>query len=165
MKTLYLIRHAKSSWKHPQLKDHDRPFNKRGEKDAPEMALNLRKKNIFPDIILSSTAVRALEYAKILAKELNYKKKDIETSGELYLADESDMLKAVRNICNNNETAFLVGHNPGITDLANSLCNYNTDNIPTSGVFGVRFDLDSWKDADYGKGEFLMFEYPKNLNL
>lgn len=161
MKTLYLIRHAKSSWKHPELRDHDRPFNKRGENDAPLMAKILKQQNIFPDIILSSTAVRAIVYAKILAEKLDYKKNNIDANTKLYLADEEEILKIVKNIKDKNKIAFLVGHNPGITYFANSLCNYAIENISTSGVFGCEIDVNSWNDVEYGKGKFLMFEYPR----
>jgi len=161
MKKLYLIRHAKSSWKHPELKDHDRPFNKRGESDAPMMAKILKQQNIFPDTILSSTAVRAIEYAKILAEKLNYKKKDIVASKELYLVGEDEMFKIVKSINDKYKTAFIVGHNPGITEFANSLCNYDIDNIPTSGVFGIEFNVNSWNEVEYGKGMFVMFEFPR----
>ncbi len=75
MKKLYLIRHAKSSWDYPGLNDHERPLNKRGERDAPFMAKILKEKKVKPDLILSSTAVRALEFAKKIADELDYKKK------------------------------------------------------------------------------------------
>lgn len=160
-RNLYLIRHAKSSWKDPGLDDHQRPLNKRGENDAPLMAKILKKKNIKPDLILSSTAVRAFEFAKILADEFDYKKKNIEATNNLYMADEKDMLEIVRNVDDKNETVFLIGHNPDLTYFANSLCNYNLDNIPTSGIFGVEFDVESWKDIDFGKGKFLLFEYPK----
>jgi len=125
------------------------------------MAKILKEKKIFPDIILSSTAVRAIEYAKILAEKFDYKKKNIDSSKELYLADEDEMLKFVKKINDKNKNAFLVGHNPGITDFANSLCNHDLDNIPTSGVFGTEFDVNSWNDVEYGKGKFMIFEYPR----
>ena len=91
-KTLYLIRHAKSSWDDPSLKDHDRPLNKRGKKDAPFMANILKEKNIIPDLIISSTAERAIEFAKVLAEVLDYKKGNIVSERDMYLAGESEML-------------------------------------------------------------------------
>lgn len=125
------------------------------------MAKVLKKKNITPDLILSSTAVRAFEFAKILADKFDYKKKNIESTNNLYMADAKDMLEIVRNVDDKKETVFLIGHNPDLTYFANSLCSYNLDNIPTSGIFGVEFDAESWKDIDFGKGKFLLFEYPK----
>jgi phosphohistidine phosphatase len=161
MKTLYLIRHAKSSWDDPQLSDHDRPLNKRGERDAPLMAKILKKKKIKPDLILSSSAVRALEYAKVISSHLDYKKKDIVSTKDLYLSDEDEMLKILKNVKDSNDIVFLFGHNPDITSFANSLCSANLDNIPTSGICEIEFDTDNWNDIDYGKGKFKSFDYPK----
>mgnify|MGYP001172810759 CR=1 FL=1 len=125
------------------------------------MADILKKNKIFPDLILSSDAVRAAEFAKIIADVLPYKKKNIQFTNDLYLANENEMLKIVREIDDEIETAFLVSHNPGITYFANLLCNHNTDNIPTSGIFGINFDVKSWKEIKFGIGKFLLFEYPK----
>ncbi|MDQ3019312.1 MAG: histidine phosphatase family protein [Bacteroidota bacterium] len=162
-RNLYLIRHAKSSWDYPELKDHDRPLNKRGKNDAPFMAKILKKKAVKPDLILSSTAIRAFEYAKIIADELDYKKKNIIATKDLYMADENDMLNFVKEIDDENKTVFLIGHNPDITSFANSLCNHNLDNIPTSGIFCVEFDTDKWSEIDFGKGKFKSFNYPKKF--
>lgn len=125
------------------------------------MANVLKEKGITPDLIMSSSAVRAIEFAKIIAKELSYKVKDIYKSNELYLASEYELLRVVKETDDAYETVFLVSHNPGITYFANLLCNYNLDNIPTSGIFGIQFNENSWKDVKFGNGEFLMFEYPK----
>ncbi|MEO8446169.1 MAG: histidine phosphatase family protein [bacterium] len=158
---LYLVRHAKSSWKESELSDHDRPLNKRGIRDAPLMAKILRKKKITPDLIMSSTAVRALEFAKIIAEEADYKVKKIIATKKLYMADASDMLEMIKAIDDKNKTVFIVSHNPEITYFANSLTNYGVDNIPTSGVFGIEFNTDNWNEADFGKGIFKSFDYPK----
>lgn len=125
------------------------------------MAKVLSKLKIYPDLILSSTAVRAYEFAKILADEFGIKEKKIITTRDLYLADENEMLKTVREIDDKYKIVFLVSHNPGITYFANSLCNCNIDNIPTSGVVGIKFDVSGWKEIKNGKGEFEIFEYPK----
>lgn len=125
------------------------------------MAKVLKKKGIKPDLILSSTAVRALEFAEIIADKLDYKKKNIFATKDLYLAGEREMLEIVKNVKDSSKRIFLVGHNPGITDFANSLSNYSIDNIPTSGIFQIEFDVESWKDIDYGKGKFVSFDYPK----
>ncbi len=129
------------------------------------MAELLRKKDINPDLILSSSAVRAFEFAKIIADELDYKKKNITATNNLYMADEMDMLEIVRSVDDINKTVFLVGHNPDLTYFANSLCNYNIDNIPTSGIFGIEFDIDSWKDIDFGKGKFNHLNIPESITI
>jgi len=160
-KLLYLIRHAKSSWDDPSLRDHDRPLNKRGKRDAPLMANVLKKKGIKPDLIYSSTAERALEFAKVIAEILDFKKKKIVSTKDLYMADVKEMLGILRSVEDSAKTVFMVSHNPYITEFANSLCNYNLDNIPTSGVFCIEFDVKKWKDIDLGKGKFVSFDYPK----
>jgi phosphohistidine phosphatase len=96
IKKLFLIRHSKSSWKHPGMSDHDRPLNKRGKYDAPFMAEKFYQLEIFPDLILSSTAVRTMEFANILADKLNYEKENIISLRELYLASDSEIIKTVR---------------------------------------------------------------------
>lgn len=127
------------------------------------MAKVLKKKGIKPDLILSSSAVRAYEFAKIIAEEFGIKKKKLISAKDLYMADENELLNIVREVNDDNETVFLVGHNPDLTNFANSLCNYNLDNIPTSGIFCVEFDIGKWKDTDYGKGKFKSFDYPKKF--
>jgi len=144
------------------LSDHERPLNKRGKKDAPMMAKILRKKKIFPDLIYSSTAVRAFELAKILADNLDYKIKHIISDRDLYLAYSDEMLKVVRNTDDKYNNVFLVSHNPGITDFANKLCGADIDNIPTTGIVQIEFHSKSWKDVSYGKGKLMFFDFPRN---
>lgn len=125
------------------------------------MAKVLSDKIVYPDLIISSTAVRAFEFALILAKHFDYKKKNIFSTKDLYLADADEMLRVAREIGDEYKSVFLVSHNPGITYFANSLCSCNIDNIPTSGIAAVKFDMDKWKDVAFGKGEFDFFEYPR----
>jgi len=125
------------------------------------MANVLKKKGIKPDLIYSSTAERALEFAKVIAEILDFKKKKIVSTKDLYMADVKEMLGILRSVEDSAKTVFMVSHNPYITEFANSLCNYNLDNIPTSGVFCIEFDVKKWKDIDLGKGKFVSFDYPK----
>lgn len=162
-KTLYLIRHAKSSWDNTSLSDHDRPLNKRGKRDAPFMAKVLRKKGIKPDLIISSTALRALDFAKIIAEELDYSRKKIIATKDLYMADERKMLEILRSADDSLNTVFIIGHNPYITEFANSLCNHNLDNIPTSGIFCIEFHVKKWNEINPGTGKFVSFDYPKKF--
>lgn len=127
------------------------------------MAKLLNKKGIRPDLILSSSAVRAYEFAKVIAEEADYKIKNIQVTKDLYMADDEDMLKILRKVDDKYKKVFLIGHNPEITYFANSLSNHNIDNIPTSGVFCISFDIEKWKDINYGKGKFLLFDYPKKF--
>ena len=161
MKTLCLIRHAKSSWKFPKLKDFDRPLNKRGRRDAPFMGALLRRKNILPDQIVSSPATRAISTARMIAEELNYPNHKIIEKRNLYEATSDDLLKVVQSVEENVNSLFLVGHNFDITYFAVKLSDKVIENIPTCGIFSISFDIASWCDIDYGKGIFRFFEYPK----
>ena len=162
MKYLYLIRHAKSSWKDNSLADHDRPLNKRGRRDAPMMGKRLRHQAIMPDLMLSSTALRAVKTAHAIAKEIGYPKKEINYQKALYHASPEEMLSQIRQIHNSNQALFLVGHNPGMTDLADELTHSDIDNIVTCGIYALALDIDSWSQirAD-GKASLQFYDYPK----
>ena len=161
MKKLILVRHAKSSWKDASLDDHDRPLNKRGERDAPHMGKVVKDKKVKPDLIVSSTALRAYSTAKEFAKKLDYPKSDILRMKELYLAELDGLTEIVKNLDDKDETVFLFGHNPGITWLANYLSGESVENVPTSGVFAMQFDIESWKEVAAGNGALSFFLYPK----
>lgn len=161
MKRLYLIRHAKSSWKTPNLADFERPLNKRGKMDAPFMGKRLKKYNIRPDFMISSPAKRALKSAKVIAKEINFPIKKIVTSKSIYTGDMPDLLKLIQNFDDSFNHVVLFGHNPCLTMLANYLTNYQVENIPTCGIFGMEFNINSWKEVSEGKGIFIFFDYPK----
>lgn len=163
MKTLYIVRHAKSSWDNPSLRDFDRPLNSRGERDAPEMGKRLAKKNIFPDLLLSSAAKRAYDTATHISRQLGYSKKDIEINERLYLADSEQLLHIIRKQANKNNTIMLFGHNPGLTDLANFFITETIDNIPTGGAVALLFHTNDWKEITNCKVTMLFFDYPKNI--
>lgn len=164
MKTLLLVRHAKSDWNDPALKDFDRPLNDRGKRDAPMMAERLSAKKIRIDAIISSPAKRAKKTAEIFAKEFKNEKDDILFLDELYLAVPSVFFDVIRKADNKYKTIAVFSHNPGITDFANMLANVRIDNIPTCGVFGVKADIKSWKDFESAEKEFWMFDYPKSVS-
>jgi phosphohistidine phosphatase len=163
MKTLYLVRHAKSSWKFPNLDDFDRPLNKRGKRDAPVMGKFLKERKILPDIIISSPAARAKKTAKIIAKALSYPKTDINFKKEIYEASAVGLLKIAAMINDKISSAMLFGHNPGMTYLANMLANVRIDNIPTCGVVCIELDIPSWNKISEDCGKLIFFEYPKNI--
>lgn len=162
MKTLLLIRHAKSSWDQPGLDDFDRPLNERGKKDAPQMAKRVKEKGIELDHLLSSPAKRARKTAKYFAEEFGFKKEDIQLVEELYGAPLSEFLKAVSNINDKYKTVALFSHNPGITDFAATLTNVRVDDMPTCAVFALQIETDSWKNFIGSEKKFLFFDYPKN---
>ena len=111
MKKLYLVRHAKSSWKDPSLDDIDRPLNKRGKRDAPFMGKLLRKEGVKPDLIITSPAKRAFFTAKTIANEIDYSKKDIVKSNLVYLTSTNELLEVINDISQEVKTAMLFGHN------------------------------------------------------
>ena len=163
MKTLYLVRHAKSSWKFPDLDDYERPLNKRGKRDAPLMGQYLKKQNIIPDIIVSSPATRAKRTSKIIAETLSYPKDKIKFIEDIYEASTLGLLDIAGKIEEKYESAMLVGHNPGMTYLANMLANVRIDNIPTCGIACISLNIKSWKEIAEKSGTLKFFEYPKNL--
>ena len=161
MKTLYIVRHAKSSWDNPDLADIDRPLNNRGNKNAPEMGQRLSKRNIQPDLLLSSPANRAYTTAQKIAKEIGYPVDNVSTSKEVYHAGSGGLLQLVRNQSDSINTLMIFGHNPGFTWFANSLTGEYIDNIPTCGIVAIEFDVESWSNIETGEGKLIFFDYPK----
>lgn len=164
MKQLTLVRHAKSDWSLPGQQDWDRPLNKRGQRDAPEMARRLRARKLKPDLVLSSPAVRALSTAAIMARELKVPATQVRQDERLYLASPADMLAVIRELGGAASHLMVFGHNPGITEFANRLsAGDHIDNLPTSGVFTATFDIDDWAALDWESGQDAEFDYPKNV--
>ncbi len=161
MKTLTLFRHAKSSWDDPGLADHDRPLAKRGLRDAPVMGQRLKAAGIRPSLILSSTAVRAWETAKIVAQEISYPIEFLQREPRLYHAGTSRLIDVIAAQDTGFNSLMLVGHNPGLTDFANELVPDLTDNVPTSGFVAFRIDIDHWDLRARGKVDLIVFDFPK----
>jgi phosphohistidine phosphatase len=161
MKRLYLIRHAKSDWSNKELEDFDRPLNNRGKKNAPFMGDLLYKKNVFPDVIISSPAYRARETAKKIAKKVGYYE-DILYNEYLYEASLKTLLEVLNFIADEYDDVFLIGHNPGLNLLAFYLVDFN-ERLPTCGIVEIEFDCDSWREATKKNAKLISFEYPKKF--
>ena len=161
MKRLYLVRHAKSSWKQSGLSDRDRPLNKRGKRDAPFMGQRLKKYAACPDLMLSSPAKRALKTAKIIAQEINSPKKSIVINEAFYSRGTHAILDVIRSVDDAHESLMIFGHNPDVTELAELLTDYQVNNIPTCGIFCIDFNVNFWQEVDVGKGIVAFFDYPK----
>ena len=161
MKKLFVIRHAKSSWKDYSLDDFDRPLNKRGFLNAPFMGDYLKFRSIVPDIILSSPALRAKTTAKIIANKVQYDKK-IVYEKNIYEAGTSTLHNILSTLDNRYNTVFIIGHNPGLNLLVDSYVGLN-ENIPTCGVVELEVQVDSWKDISSENIKLLSFNYPKKL--
>ena len=162
MKTIFFIRHAKSSWADFSLKDRDRPLNKRGKRDAPFMAQKLKEFGVQPDAIISSPANRAFTTAKHFAKALSIAPKDILIKEDIYEAWGNNIIQVIRNLPNNLNTILVFGHNPSFTSMANSIKGGEMiDNVPTCGIVHVTADIDSWKAFKTSTGQVEAFHYPK----
>jgi phosphohistidine phosphatase len=155
-KTLLLVRHAKSSWEDADLDDIDRPLNKRGVRDAPEMGRRLSGRSLIPDLIVSSPAVRALMTASAIAREVSDTVSVVIEEG-LYAAAPQDVLDIVADFDDGFQTALVVGHNPTMTQLANSFSSAPIENVPTCGMLFLEATM--WSSA--GAARLLDFDYPK----
>jgi len=164
MKTLYLIRHAKSSWKDIDLKDYERPLNKRGLRDAPFMASLLQQDNILPELIISSPAIRAYNTAIIFAEIMGYDIKKIEQHKRLYEADIDDFVNVISPINDEIKTLFIFSHNPGITLFNNWLADKRIDNIPTTGIVRLELKIKKWENISFDCGKLITFDFPKKYS-
>jgi phosphohistidine phosphatase len=145
MKTLLLIRHAKSSWEHDGVSDHDRPLNDRGLRDAPMMGRRLAERGVVPDVILSSTALRARATAKLIADVLGYGAARVVTDERLYAASADEVLEVVGALDDDVSCAAVVGHNPETASLAHQFSD-EIHEMPTCAVAEFTFEIDSWRD-------------------
>ncbi|MFD2288305.1 histidine phosphatase family protein [Pedobacter petrophilus] len=159
-KQLLLVRHGKSDWGNLDLKDFDRPLNKRGKENAPEMAERLINKGFKFDLIVSSPAKRAKSTAKFFAEAYNVDHIQFEES--IYEASADTLLKVINGFNDDANTVVMFGHNPGFTYLANELSDADLYNIPTAGMVLISFPFDSWEMVSKGTGEMVFFDYPKN---
>ncbi|MFC5045700.1 SixA phosphatase family protein [Aquimarina hainanensis] len=160
MKTLYLIRHAKSSWEF-DLEDHKRPLNSRGLKDAKRIGEKLETTVKMVDRVLCSTATRAKQTAEIITPYLKIKDEQVHFVPELYDFNGAQVMKVIKE-CDNEVTSLIIfGHNHALTSLVNLLGSQMIDNLPTAGVVGIEFDVDQWGKIDVGN--ILLSVFPKHL--
>jgi phosphohistidine phosphatase len=162
MKALLLIRHAKSSWKDRTLADRDRPLNKRGKRDAPEMGRRLAARGGAPDLIVSSPAVRALTTARVIAEAVGYPAGEIVEDERVYMASVESLLGVIHGLDDDLDRIFLFGHNPGLTELVNHLADDEIENVPTCGVVEFRLVAERWRDLDVDTVQRIDFDYPKH---
>ena len=160
MKKLYLIRHAKSDWSDASQNDFERGLNTRGKKAITTMAEVLNKKEVMPDLILSSSATRAMLTAQGLAKNINYKGK-IKYLEALYFADPQEIIEIIKEIKDTYETVFIFGHNPETTELTDLIVDETIDNVPTLGIVALNIPAKQWKKFKPEKAKLDFFIYPK----
>jgi phosphohistidine phosphatase len=161
MKSVLILRHAKSSWKDPDLMDHDRPLNKRGKGDAPRMGRLLKSEHPVPDTIISSTAIRAQATAEAVAKASGYKGEIISPS--LYAAGPHAYIDGLHDISDNYARVLIIGHNPGLEELVEILTG-ESHVMPTCSLAHVELDIQNWLEIDYNsKGRLARIWQPRDL--
>ena len=160
MKTLLLVRHAKSSRDDPALSDRERPLNDRGQKDAPMMGQRLAKRHVKPDLIISSPALRALATAQAIAREIGYELRDIAIDERLYASTADALLAVVQSLDKKADCVMLFGHNPEMTELARRLSGEISD-MPTCAVAEFRYNVMAWRDVGGTAPSKSMLDAPK----
>lgn len=160
MKKLYLIRHAKSSWKQEGISDFDRPLKGRGIRDAHSTAQWLLKQEEHPQLLISSPATRAMHTALIFAQELIYPFQDIRIEDSLYHGGMDDFQKVLSTVNDRLNSVYLFGHNPGLTNFVNHCIDHIIDNVPTTGVACLKFNAQKWSELGQ-EAELVFFDYPK----
>lgn len=163
MKTLLLLRHAKSSWDDESLPDHDRPLNRRGEKASVRMGRLIRERKLSPDLILCSTAVRAKETLRIVGKKL---KNEIPTEflPELYHCSTDTFITTLAAIHKDADRVMLVGHNPGLEEFLSKVTGQN-DLMPTAALAEIDLEISAWSDFDETtQGKLVHLWRPKELD-
>jgi phosphohistidine phosphatase len=162
-KTLFILRHAKSSWDEPNKDDIDRALTIRGISDAQAVANRLKNQLQEIDLIITSHANRAIHTATIFAGVINYPFEQIRISSNLYESNEAKIKSLVRTLPDNVSKVMIVGHNPTFTSFANRYLQEQIDNVPTSGLVGIVFKIDKWNDISIEKVHSSLFEFPNKV--
>lgn len=163
MKTLYLVRHAKSSWETEGLSDDQRPLMSRGIKKTKLIVDFLIKRETKIDLIISSQAVRAFETAKILAKGLHYPVEKIRIEPKIYDGLYDRFLNVIYGTDNGTDSLMIVGHNPTITGVANFFLHPGIEDMPTSTVVCLSFDTGKWENIPSVEAKKEFFVFPRML--
>jgi len=163
MKTLLLMRHAKSSWKEKDIPDQERPLNKRGRKDAPQMGKLLKEKELIPNVILCSSAKRTVSTAEDVMDKADIKKKTLRLLDSFYLAEPDVYLKELCELPDDIEKVLVIGHNPGLEGLLQILSG-RIESLPTSAIAYLSVPIKSWKDlSETNETELIALYRPKEL--
>ena len=163
MKRLILVRHAKSSWKNPGLKDFARPLNGRGKQNAPMMGKHLLRSGVLPQVVVSSPAKRAWSTARLIASEIHFKEEKLIADPEVYEADVDTLMEIIGKFSGDWQDVMLVGHNPGLTELAEMLTDQTFGNLPTCAICCIEFAVEKWSEISHGSGRVYLYDYPKSI--
>ncbi|MFK8104627.1 MAG: histidine phosphatase family protein [Saprospiraceae bacterium] len=165
MKTVYLIRHAKSSWSDSTLRDVDRPLNPRGLRDAPVMAsILLAKEGKVPDLLVSSPANRAFTTATFFAEAFGIEDAKIQVVPKIYEAYTNDIFEVIGGLEETVQTVCIFGHNPTMTSLANMFAGEYIPNVPTCGILKLNSTAEQWTDFSTNNTERVAFHFPKQYS-
>jgi phosphohistidine phosphatase len=168
MKRLYLLRHAKSSWKDTSLPDHDRPLAGRGRRAAKAIARHLREQDLEPQLVLCSTARRARETLDRIQPALGGPTAELEH--DLYAASADALLERLRRVPDTVASVMLIGHNPGLQELALDLAGSPhtvselATKFPTAALATLEIPASSWQELDHKTGEIVAFVRPRDLD-
>lgn len=163
MKTIYILRHAKSSWKLDNMPDDQRPLLEKGKKRTRKIIEYLLKNNVMPEVIVSSHAVRAAETARIVAHGIKFPVHDIIISHNLYHCQADGIFGEIYAFDDKISQVMLVGHNPTLTNFVNKFFNPPIDYLPTSGLAAIQFDTNQWVDLPLAQPNPVFIVYPKEL--
>jgi len=164
MKTLYIVRHAKASWDFPELPDIERPIIEKGIYNTKKIVIELNKRKVVVDLIISSHAKRALETAKIIATGIYYPIEKIETSKGIYEVDMYNILDIISEVDDDIKSLMIFGHNPTFTHIANYFLPEEIEILPTSSVVSIEFEMNKWTDIKQAKHKINFTLFPKMLN-
>lgn len=163
MKTIYLVRHAKSSWDDPRLLDIERPLNNTGQKVAREMSELLSRIASKPDLLVSSPAVRAFSTAQFFAKAFDIPENEIKVEDSIYEAMTRDVISLIHKLPDLVGSAFIFGHNPTMTNLTNLFSKHFFDNVPTCGVLCIVAKVEHWKEFNDKTAKLEKWYFPKDV--
>lgn len=160
---LFIVRHGKSDWSDPELRDIDRPLKNRGVRNAYAMAEFIKNKGFKPDIMITSPAARALNTASIFHRVLEMKPGEMVVDERIYHASPGELLEIITEVPDNFQSIMIFGHNPSFTQLANLFLTEHIYNIPTAGLVFLDFSMDKWKEISRTKPVDYFFQYPKKV--
>ena len=162
MKELIIVRHCKSSWSDLSLSDYDRPLNIRGERDGDIMSKELSKKIKYVDLLISSSSKRTKLTSNFFIDQININKK--EYRDDFYHSSSEIIISILEKINKKFKSVMIIGHNPGLTDLVNSLTNINLFNLPTTGIVVVNVNIKNWSEISKKKNNDIgWIKFPKQL--
>ena len=164
-KRIILVRHGKSDWADSGMTDFDRPLNHRGHKCAVEMAERISRKQLIPQLIVSSPAKRAFTTAQHFSEVWKMSAAEIQQEPSIYEANVTALLHVLNGLDNSYSNIALFGHNPGLTDFANYLADANIYNMPTAGIVVIDFPFDDWSMISEHTGTLFLFDFPKKPEL